>query len=152
MTDKAPPRKQHRKQDADGAIIMGFDFGLRNIGVAVGQKITRTATPLCVIPARDGMPDWASMDEVVRAWQPALMVVGLPLNMDDTLSTMAVAAQKFSRRLQGRYTLSVELIDERLSSIAAAEHAPPPRQGKKSARIDDIAAGLILETWLKGND
>lgn len=124
------------------AIILGFDFGHKNIGIAVGQQITRTANPLGIIKARGGIPDWQTLDRHIADWAPELLLVGLPLNMDSTRGDMVTAAEKFGRRLKGRYSIDVEMVDERLSTFEAKRLVPP---GQKT---DDIAATLILETWL----
>ena len=121
--------------------IMAFDFGTTRVGVAIGQRITGTATPLSVIAARDGIPDWAVIDRLVEEWQPEELVVGLPINMDGTESDMSVAAEKFSRRLHGRYHKPVHLMDERLSTFEAKSFDEPEQ-------VDAIAARLILESWL----
>ena len=125
-------------------LVMGFDFGTRKIGIAVGQTITRTANELAIIRARDGKPDWTELDKLVREWQPGKFVVGLPLNMDATMSEMGEAAQKFARRLEGRYGIKAEMMDERLSTFEAREFADTDED-----EVDGIAARLILETWLK---
>ena len=121
--------------------IMAFDFGTTRVGVAIGQRITGTATPLSVIAARDGIPDWAVIDRLVEEWRPEELVVGLPINMDGTESDMSVAAEKFSRRLHGRYHKPVHLMDERLSTFEARSFNEPEQ-------VDAIAARLILESWL----
>lgn len=125
------------------SVVLGLDFGQKRIGVAVGQLVTRTASPVGIIKARDGIPDWAALDKLVQEWAPIQMVVGLPLNMDDSLSDMAKAAQRFARRLEGRYQLKVSMMDERLSSFDARQRVPDAE-----GDIDDVAASLILETWL----
>ncbi len=120
-------------------LAMGFDFGSSKIGISIGQSLTSTATALTIIRAQDGIPDWDSLDKLVSEWQPKVFVVGLPLNMDDTMSDMAKAATRFSRRLNGRYHIRAEMMDERLSTFEAKEF---------SGQIDAIAAKLILESWL----
>lgn len=125
------------------ATLLGLDFGLKHIGVAVGQTITRSATPLTTVAATDGRPNWNAFDALVREWQPERLVVGLPLNMDDTLSDMAKRAQRFANRLNARYRLPVELRDERLTSFDARSRSDDP-----DAR-HAIAAQLILEAWLE---
>ena len=100
-------------------IVMGFDFGQTKIGIAVGQRVTATANALAIIKARDGKPDWNALDPIIREWQPGQLVVGLPLNMDDTMSDMGEAASKFGRRLHGRYNIPVDMVDERLSTFEA---------------------------------
>lgn len=123
---------------------MAFDFGTKRIGVAVGQKITGTATPVTVVKARDGKPEWQVIDRLVEEWKPAVFVVGLPINMDGTESDMSKAAARFGRRLHGRYGIRIELVDERLSTFEAREFETPEQ-------LDAIAAKLILETWLAGS-
>ncbi|MDA9679825.1 Holliday junction resolvase RuvX [Gammaproteobacteria bacterium] len=123
------------------ALTMAFDFGTTKIGVAVGQKITGTATPIAIVKARDGIPQWQVMDRLVKEWQPRVLVVGLPINMDGSESDMSKAATRFSRRLHRRYGISVELMDERLSTFEAKEF-------EAADQLDSIAAKLILETWL----
>lgn len=120
-------------------LAMGFDFGSSKIGVSIGQGLTSTATALTIIRAQDGIPDWDALDKLVSEWQPKVFVVGLPLNMDDTMSDMAKAATRFSRRLNGRYHIKAEMMDERLSTFEAKEY---------SGQVDAIAAKLILESWL----
>ncbi len=127
------------------AYYLGFDFGTTKIGVAVGQRVTRTASPLTVIAARDGKPDWAALDPVIKEWQPEALIVGLPLNMDDTSSDMSAAAEKFSRRLFGRYSIPTEMMDERLSTFEAKSEDP-------NGDVDAVAARLILESWLSNLD
>lgn len=128
-------------------LIMGFDYGTKRIGIAVGQQLTGTATALAVIKARDGIADWQALDALVKEWQPTTFIVGLPLNMDGTMSDMGEAAKKFARRLTGRYQLPHEMMDERLSTFEARSQSGEPYD--PAAEVDAIAAKLILETWLK---
>jgi len=126
--------------------VLAFDFGLRSIGVATGQTITRTASELGMVRARGGVPDWDAIDALVREWQPGVLLVGLPLNMDDTLSDMALRAKRFAAKLEQRYRLKTELVDERLTSFEARG---------LSRDLDEqhaIAARLIAETYLGSVD
>lgn len=125
------------------ATVLGFDYGQRRIGVAVGQTITRTATPLETLPARAGQPDWALVGKLIATWRPARLVVGLPATADGAPHPLAAAIARFGRRLQGRFGLVVEYIDERLSSHEAAALCRGSAQD-----VDAMAARLILETWL----
>jgi len=125
------------------ATLLGLDFGLKHIGVAVGQTITRSATPMTTVGAVDGRPDWTALDALIREWQPERLIVGLPLNMDNTLSDMAKRAQRFANRLNARYGLPVEMRDERLTSQEARSLSDDP-----DAR-HAIAAQLILAAWLE---
>jgi len=129
---------------------LAFDFGTRNIGVASGQSITGTASELGALRARDGIPDWNELEALLKEWKPDLVLVGLPLNMDDTESELAARARKFGNRLHGRFGVTVEMVDERLSSYEAKGEVMA-RGGSRDYRnnpVDSIAARLILESWL----
>lgn len=132
--------------------VLAFDYGLKNIGVAYGQSLTGTASELPPLPARDGVPDWERVGKLIKEWQPQLLLVGLPLNMDDTESELSQRACKFANRLNGRFSLPVELFDERLTTRMAKEEAR--ERGHKgnygNAPVDSIAARLLLESWLRG--
>lgn len=130
---------------------LGFDFGLAWIGVAAGQGITQTASPLPALRARDGIPNWDDIDALVAEWKPAGFVVGIPYHMDGSDSEMGARANKFRKRLHGRYGLPAEAMDERLTSREA--RAQLGERGKsltkaRQAQVDSIAAQLILETFL----
>ena len=125
-------------------IVLAFDFGLRRIGVAIGNALTRSARALAPIAARDGAPDWVALGRVLEEWKPSRLVVGLPLNMDDTPSAMSERASRFARQLEGRFRVPCELVDERLSSFEA--RGLIAESGRK-ASTDSVAACLILECW-----
>lgn len=130
--------------------VLGFDFGTKRIGVASAQAVTGTASPLAPVPARDGIPDWDKLDAVIAEWAPEALVVGLPLNMDDTESALSQLARKFARRMVARYRLPVFMCDERLSSHSARGllmEVQQRRKGKLPA-LDSTAAVLIAEAWL----
>ena len=130
--------------------IVGFDYGLKNIGVAVGQTITATASEKPSFSARDGIPDWHKVEQFLNEWKIQEAVVGLPLNMDDTESELSARARKFANRLHGRFGIKVHLMDERLSTREAkAEASERGHKGDYGNNpIDGIAARLILESWL----
>ncbi|MDN7127359.1 Holliday junction resolvase RuvX [Pseudidiomarina sp. 1APR75-33.1] len=130
--------------------LLGFDFGTHNIGVAVGQTITGTASPLAALKAKDGQPDWQKVQVLINEWQPQCLVVGLPLNMDGTEQPVTELARKFANRLHGRFGLPVHLQDERLTTVAAKEELFERggfRQLSKD-KIDSAAAQLILEDYM----
>lgn len=130
--------------------LLSFDYGTKNIGVASGQTITRTATALAPIKARDGVPDWVVIERLLAEWRPDLVLVGLPLNMDDSESEWSARARKFANRIHGRFGVKVELVDERLSTFAAKGEVME-RGGSRDYKhnpVDSIAARLILEDWL----
>ena len=121
--------------------VLAIDFGLRRMGVAAGQTVTRTAHPIAALRARAGQPDWPALNAILEQWQPERLLVGLPLNMDGTESEMSGLARRFARLLQERYAQPVELVDERLTTIEAKRASP-------GGDPDALAAGLIAETWL----
>ena len=126
-----------------------FDYGLGRIGVAKGQTFIKTASPLMPLKAKDGQPNWDQVAQLVKEWQPDAFVVGLPLNMDGSLSDMGTRAIKFAKRLHGRFGKPYFLCDERLSSRAAKEQVIEQQGytdfGQHS--VDGLAAQLILETF-----
>ncbi|NWO05738.1 MAG: Holliday junction resolvase RuvX [Alteromonadaceae bacterium] len=131
--------------------ILAFDFGTRRIGVATGQQMLGTGQPLSMIPARDGIPDWQVIEQLLAEWQPDIVLVGLPLNMDDTENDMCARARKFGKRLHGRYHVPVEMVDERLTSFEAKGEVMAAGGSRDFGRhgVDDRAAVLILETWCR---
>jgi len=136
------------------SISLGFDYGLRRLGVAVGQSLTATASPLEALVCRDGQPDWERVKQLLEEWQPEALVVGLPYNGDGSEQPITTAARRFARRLEGRFGLPVYLVDERFSSASAETRLIEGRQhGRRRLRktdIDNAAACIILESWLNG--
>lgn len=130
--------------------VLGFDYGTRQIGVAVGQTLTASASPLRELRARDGIPDWEEIAALLREWRPDALVVGLPLNMDGTPSDMSARAEKFARRLNGRFNLPVHTHDERLTTYEAKGERLRSGQsdGFRTRPVDALAAALLLEGWL----
>jgi putative Holliday junction resolvase len=129
---------------------LGFDFGTRRIGVAVGQTVTGTATPVGTLTAVARRPDWERIGALIRDWRPEGLVVGLPFNMDDTEAEVAPRARRFARQLHGRFRLPVHLVDERLTSLEAERRLAA--EGRHAGDLDAEAAKLILETWLSERD
>lgn len=128
---------------------LAFDFGLVKIGVAAGQSLTGTAQALAPLKARDGTPQWEHIEALLKEWQPQLLVVGLPLNMDGTDNDITVRARRFANRLLGRFAIPHVLWDERLSTREAKEIALEHghRGNFRDAPVDSFAAQLILESW-----
>lgn len=131
-------------------VVLGFDYGSRKIGVAVGQTLTRQASPLTTLSMVQQRPDWDAIQRLIAEWRPDALVVGLPLNMDGTPTLLTSRIGRFGRQLEGRYRLPVHLADERLTSRAAREDFGPGMN--KSGGIDAFAAKLIIETWLSEYD
>jgi len=130
--------------------LMGFDFGMKNIGVAVGQQLTGTASGLTALKARDGIPDWQQIAELIRQWQPRQLVVGLPLNMDGSEQHMTAAARKFGNRLNNRFNIPVAWQDERLTTYeaVAAMGLRNKFQSANRSDVDRLSAQIILQSWL----
>lgn len=131
--------------------LLAFDYGTKNIGVACGQTISGTSSSLAPLKAKDGIPDWSQVEKILGDWQPDLVLVGLPLNMDDSESELSLRARKFANRLHGRFGVKVEMVDERLSSFEAKGEVMS-RGGSRDYKhhpVDSIAARLILQTWLE---
>lgn len=130
--------------------VLGFDFGTKRMGVASGQVITGTGSPLTPLTARDGIPDWAVIDALVSYWKPQAIIVGRPLNMDGTDSTLSNLARKFARRLAARFpAIPVYSQDERLSTSearATLSAVHEQRRGKLPS-LDSTAACHIVESW-----
>ena len=129
---------------------MAFDFGTKNIGIAIGQEITKTASTFYSIHANDGLPDWVELDMIVKEWNPNLFVVGDPINMDGTRSKIQDSSDKFSTALNKRYDICIEKTDERLSSREARERLENIQMGIKDSRNKhSISAQIILEDWFR---
>jgi putative Holliday junction resolvase len=125
--------------------VLAFDFGTSRIGVAYGQSLTQTTTPLKEIAAKDGIPQWQEIEKLIKEWQPDCFLTGLPLNMDGSENPMCVRARKFSNRLHGRFGKPSYLWDERLSS--AEVKIDNPSDNYKRDAVDSLAAASILESW-----
>ena len=132
---------------------MAFDFGLRQIGVATGNRLLGTTSALPILRARDGAPRWEEVQQLLDEWQPALLLVGDPLNMDGSESELGAMARRFARRLHGRFGLPVEMADERLSSHEAKSLGREQGHGGdyRKEPLDSYAAELILRSWLAEN-
>lgn len=130
--------------------VLAFDFGLKRIGIAVGDSVTGTAAPRATV---GGGPDWAAIEREVRAQQPQLLVVGTPLNDDGSSGPMAQAARRFARELESRFAIPVREVNERFSSIEAGAVLKEGRVSGSRARrvrkedIDSAAAAVILERF-----
>jgi putative holliday junction resolvase len=137
---------------SENSTFLGFDFGTKNIGVAVGQNITKTATPLAIIDASKEKTLWQQIVKLIKAWHPSALIVGVPLNMDGTPQEMTKIARKFAQQLRELSGLSVCEVDERLTTKAAREevYVHGGYKALQKAAIDSIAAQLILESWMHG--
>ncbi len=137
--------------------VLAFDYGLRRIGVAVGNTLTATAEPLTTITARGGEADWIAIEACLEAWRPGMLVVGVPYNMDGTASGLTGKARAFATDLESRFGLPVTTVDERLSSREAEDALRGRRRSGEMSRrirrgdIDREAACVLLRQWLEGH-
>lgn len=137
--------------NASPLTLLGFDYGTRRIGIALGQTLTHQARPLTTLECKNARPDWDNITKIINEWQPQKIIVGLPLHMDGTEQEITQKARRFGNQLKGRYNLPVEFVDERLTSTEAEMLLQ--QNGKASAQtdkkqIDAVAAQLILQSWM----
>lgn len=131
--------------------VLGFDYGTKSIGIAIGQSLTGSANPLQSIKAIDGIPKWEEIGLLIEEWKPDLVVVGLPLNMDGTEQEMTQRAKKFANRLNGRFGVKVATQDERLTT-ADAKARLFEMGGYKAlskGQVDAMSAVLIIESYFE---
>jgi putative Holliday junction resolvase len=131
--------------------VLAFDYGLKSIGVAVGQQLTGSASTLKALKAVDGIPDWNLIEKLLAEWQPGLLVVGLPLNMDGTEQPFTARVHKFVNRLHGRFGVKVVTHDERLTTVDARADLFAQGGFKKLSKdaVDCWSAKLILESYFE---
>lgn len=144
---KRDPLSTHFSNDT----YLGFDFGTKKIGTAVGQRSTGIASPLQTLRAINQQPNWQAISKLISEWQPAGLVVGISKQADGTDNPVTAIMHKFCRQLQGRYQLPVFQIDETLSTFEAKQLLFDDLQVSASKLWevqDQLAAQLILQSWL----
>ncbi|XRX42653.1 MAG: Holliday junction resolvase RuvX [Buchnera aphidicola (Eriosoma harunire)] len=134
-------------------LLISFDFGTSNIGVAIGQQLTATARPLTSITAKNGKPYWNQIKKILLEWKPKIIIIGLPLNMDGTKQHITYQTEKFAKNIYTKFNITVHMHDERLStreakSILFYKHG---FKSLKKKKIDAMSATLILESWLSNH-
>ena len=131
--------------------VLGFDYGTKSIGIAIGEALTASARPLMSIKAVDGIPRWEEIAAIIGELKPDLIVVGLPLNMDGTEQEITLRAKKFANRLSGRFGVKVVNQDERLTT-ADAKASLFEMRGYKAltkGQVDAMSAVLIIESYFE---
>jgi len=121
------------------ATVLAFDFGLKRIGVAVGNTILKQGQPLTIVTAPDNTGKFASIADLIAEWKPALLVVGLPFYPDGAEHEMTKRCRRFANQLNGRFDIETVLVDERYSSAVLTS-----RRGEAD---DAQAAALILQQY-----
>ena len=129
-------------------VVLGFDFGEKRIGVAIGQELTGRARGITTLTSKNRKPDWQTIGTLIEEWRPDLLVVGRPLHMDGSEQPVTHLAYRFGNRLSGRYNLPVETVDERLTSYEAELELSEEAGKYDKALIDQRAAEKILQSWL----
>lgn len=139
---------------ARSSVVLGFDYGLRRIGVAVGQMVTGTATPLTTLQQRDGEPDWNGISALIHEWEPDALVLGLPGGPPAAARQLKAAIGAFQHELGVRFELPVHSVDEAYTSVEAYHQIRMNRQGRKTPKridkheIDRVAAAILIEAWM----
>ena len=130
--------------------LLGFDFGTKSIGVAIGQTITKTAKPLTALKACDGEPNWSEIAEIVKDWQPNALVVGVPFRSKDEAVSVMEEALAFADKLEKRFDLPVHRVDERLSTVEAKADlfTKGGYRALNKSDVDAVSAKFILESWM----
>ena len=133
--------------------LIAIDFGTKYLGLAVGQSLTKTASPLTTLRVKKGIPDWQVLLNIFDEWEADCIVVGLPLNMDGSEQDFTQQTKKFIRRLQEKTDRPIFNFDERLTTVEAKSYLfeREKAKGLKKERIDALSAVLILESFLQHN-
>lgn len=123
------------------SVVIGFDYGLKRIGVAIGNAVTKESRPLKIIPWKTNEEKWREVQKLIKEWEPDGFIVGVPCHSDGRENTMTKPCKTFGRQLKGRFNKPVYFVDERFSSVEAEATHP------ESEFIDDEAASVILQQW-----
>lgn len=128
-------------------MVLGFDYGQKRLGVAVGNVLTVSAQPIKIIPVQQGIPDWKIIDSLIAEWHPDALIVGMPFTADGLETQHTHKIRQFIAILEARYSMPVFIVDEHLSSIESLAYVKATPKAQKT-QLDAIAAAVIVETWL----
>jgi putative holliday junction resolvase len=129
------------------SMVLGFDYGTKVIGVALGETETAQARPLTAIVRKNRQADWGQIGGLITEWEPECFVVGMPFDADGSEQEMSCLTRKFIQRLEGRYALPVHSIDERYSSLEAQRIIRERKWKQEKVTVDMVAASIILQSW-----
>lgn len=131
--------------------VIGFDFGMKHIGVAVGQTVTGTANPLASLKAEAGVPQWEKVTTLIHYWKPSVLMVGMPFALDGAEQNITRHVRRFIASLQQRYPLPVHIVDERFTTKEARQYlfAEGGYRALEKSHIDGLSAKIIIESGLK---
>lgn len=129
--------------------LIGLDYGKSRIGIASGQMITKTATPIATIAAKQGEPEWHELDKIIKQWRPSDIIVGLPIDAKDQETKITEEARVFAQKIELRYQKPVHLISETFSTREARWRLEEVQnKSNRHLKVDAFAACVILETWM----
>ena len=142
-------RIQDRNYPAINGTVLAFDFGEKRIGVAVGESLLKLAHPLMTIDTEINEARFAQIQALINEWQPAMLVVGLPMHENGEAHAMTKLCTRFAQRLEGRFSLPVALVDERFTSAEASQNlkAAGVHGRQQKVMIDQVAAQTILQSY-----
>ncbi len=131
------------------SIVLGFDWGMKRIGVAVGNILLEDAKPLKTLPARSGLPDWTSIKKITQEWRPKAFIVGVPSQINGKALYTTELAENFCAELKKHFDLPVYPVDERLTTVEARQQLFDVGGYRKiqSTEVDSFAAKLMVEQW-----
>lgn len=130
-------------------IVIAFDFGIKKIGVAVGENITKRGKALNILTVKNGHPNWSIIKNLLKYWEPKLIIVGLPLNINGTKQEITKKSEKFADLLKYKFNILVEMHDERLTTVEARSiiFNKGGFKALQTEKIHSFAAVIILESW-----
>ena len=131
-------------------LVLGFDFGTKYIGVAIGQTVTRNARPLTTIKLKNRHINWQTIDQLIKNWQPSILIVGIPCEMEGNTQYITLQTLKFFHALQTRYNLPIHKVDEHLSTWEAKKTLYLQKNNYSTNELIDInatAAAILIQQW-----
>lgn len=147
MYNSDSPIVGNLKAESPINIVLGFDYGTQNLGIAVGNGLTNTAQPLKIVKVVNNQPNWEEIEKLLKEWEPQAFIVGIPYTKDGTITDHHKVILKFINRLHGRFGLPVYVVDESNSSIESSQYIKPSKR-KDKGQLDAISAAIIVERWL----
>jgi putative holliday junction resolvase len=130
--------------------VIGFDFGMKRVGVALGKTLINQAKALDCLYVKDGVPIWTDIDKLVEIWKPDKLLVGIPTHVDGAEQPITFAARKFAEKLRRRFHIEVVLVDERYTTVEARQalFEEGGFRHLKNSEVDSVAAKVIIEHWM----
>ena len=133
----------------NGEVVIGFDYGERRIGVAVGNKVTGLARGIATLTVANNQPDWREIQKLIDTWAPDQLIVGLPESAEESSSKFFRNIRRFGQRLESVFKLPVQFVNEELSTQEAMHRLATHSTAMRRLKLrDQVAAEIIVETWL----